>query len=142
MIVRMNEAGTIAGIRAKRLQVIAELARIELRRDSALRRLHYLDAAIKVMGGQRIGPTPRSRKRRWLFGRGELRSMVCTIIREHGPAIRTGDIARSIIAKMDWDARDTELQLIIARKVKDVRKRLNQRQAITPPAASSLSNSG
>lgn len=122
----MPESHAVRALKRKRAELGAELTQIECLRKSLLRRIKHVDATLSIMGGEQLAPIPHGRKRRWLFRRGELQRMVGAIIREAGGAIETRDIARAIIARMDWDASDAELVALIAGKVRDVRKRVAQ----------------
>lgn len=78
---------------------------------SAQADLRIIEAAIKVIDPE-AGPVR-------LFGRGQLKRLVCEAIRAGHEGNR--EIAREVIARMGWECTDERLRNITSR-VKDVTK--------------------
>lgn len=119
----MENARVVDALRRKRTSYCSELAVLNHRRRELVANVQRMDDALRLFGAD-PGPAAEKRPRLWMFRRGELKRMVCAAIREAGPEIGTRDIARAIIAQMDWDAADERLARLVTAKVKDVRKAL------------------
>lgn len=122
----MENAHAISALKRKRAELAGDLIGLEKQRRAVCQRIAHVDATLRLFGFQgdpkdipaRVTQRPR------MFRRGHLQRMVYAALRESGGQIRTGDIARTIIAQMGWDVGDNELVALITDKVKDVRKRI------------------
>lgn len=122
----MENEHAISALKRKRAELAGDLIGLDKQRPSVCQRIAHVDATLRLFGYQgdpKDIPAKATAKPR-MFQRGELQRMVGAALRESGGKAKTGEIARAIIARMGWNTGDTELQTLIAGKVKDVRKRL------------------
>ncbi|MEQ1930126.1 MAG: hypothetical protein ABL957_06280 [Parvularculaceae bacterium] len=121
----MENGPAVTALRRKRTQYCAKLTVLNHDRRELVGNIQKLDDALRLFGVN-PGKPAESKPRLWLFRRGELTRMVCTIEREAG-AVTSREIAAAIIARMEWNASDAKLLTMVVAKVTDVRARLAKR---------------
>jgi hypothetical protein len=124
----MSESHAISALRRKRAELSGELVELEKQRKAIVSRINHADETLRLFGFQGDpNDIPARMKCPRLFRRGQLQRMVFAAIREHGETVKAGEIARTIIAQMGWNAEDEQLRGLIVDKVKDVWKRTTSR---------------
>ena len=132
----MSKPHAIRALEKRRAALKVEMGRLDMLRAKAAENVRHIDATLALLRDAKRCGAPCGPQRRWLFRRGELRRMILAIERERGEPLTPRDMARAIIARMNWDRDDGELFSLLTMKVR------NARRLMPPCAASSLSKSG
>ncbi len=119
----MAKSHAVRTLEKKRADLKADLAHCDKVRAQTLESLAHVEATLTLLQEAKARGAPSGRHRRWLFRHGELKRLILSIERESSEPLTHRQIARAIIARMNWDRGDRELVTVIAEKVKGSRRR-------------------
>lgn len=118
----MATSNTVRTLEKKRADLRADLAHLAMLREKTLAGLAHVEATLALLREAKQRGAPSGFQRRWLFRRGELKRLILAVEREAAGPLTHREIARAIIARMNWDRDDGELRSMIAVKVKASRR--------------------
>ncbi len=120
----MAEPPVVHALKRKHAEIAGELHRLT-------RELDQVEGSLRLFGyrGDFSEISPKLRRPKRLFGRGELRRLVIDILREKRCPPFHANIAAEIIHGKGWNAKDGLLLALMIDKVKGVRRSLKQRGA-------------
>ena len=118
----MSKPHAVRALEKQRASLRAEIARHETAAGRALESIAHIEATLTLLGEARRKGAPNGRKRRWLFGYGELGPLIREIEAGAGEPMPAYKVAAAIMERKGWPADDEQLERFVAGKVRNARR--------------------
>ena len=118
----MSKPHAIRTLEKQRASLRAEIAGHVSAIDRATEAIAHVEATLALLREAKRNGAPHGKRRRWMFGYGELCPMIREIEADAGEPMPAYKVAAAIMARKGWPADDEQLARMLAMKVRNARR--------------------